>query len=103
MLAHDVRHGLPVLLLSKDSDNLRFVESAHFHEEGLKVRKLRLLLLTSLLSGEAYSVFAGRWGNVVVGAIAEQVCAAGEGGRCAGTLAPEGSPATGRSLRTGRI
>ena len=34
---------------------------------------------------------------------AEQVCAADEGGRCAGAFAPEGSPATGRSLRTGRI
>ena len=34
---------------------------------------------------------------------AEQVCAADEGGRCAGALAPEGSLGTGRGLRTGPI
>ena len=33
----------------------------------------------------------------------EQVCAANEGGRCASAFAPEGFPATGRGLRTGRI
>ena len=55
VLAHNVRHGLPALLLLQDSDDLRFAESAHFHEEELKARKLHLSLLsTGLLSGEAY-------------------------------------------------
>ena len=60
VLAHDVCHGLPVLLLLKDSDDLCFAESALFHEEGLKVRKLRLSLLsTGLLYGEAYTYNLG--------------------------------------------
>ena len=49
---------------------------------------------------EALKLPAGNRGGVEVVA-AEQVCAAGEGGRCAGAFAPEGSPATGRSVRTG--
>ena len=57
VFARNVRHGLPALLLLQDSDNLRFAESALFHEEGLKVRKLRLSLLsTGLLYGEAYTL-----------------------------------------------
>ena len=33
MLTHNVRHGLPALLLLKDSNDLRFTESILFHKE----------------------------------------------------------------------
>ena len=57
VFAHNMRHGLPALLLLQDSDDLRFAESALLHKEELKGRKLRLSLLsTGLLSGEAYNV-----------------------------------------------
>ena len=60
MLAHDVRHDLPTLLLQEDSDDLHFAEPALFREEELKVRKLHLSLLsTGLLSGEAYTLATG--------------------------------------------
>ncbi|HEX8330320.1 MAG TPA: hypothetical protein VF629_22505, partial [Hymenobacter sp.] len=46
---------LPTLLLLENGHDLRFAESTLFHKGELKVRKLRLSLLSiGLLSGEAY-------------------------------------------------
>jgi len=57
VLAANLGHGLALVLLAQNAQNLGFAETTLFHEQ-LKIEKVKSyyfsLLLTGLLTGEAY-------------------------------------------------